>query len=78
MRAGRGRGAWQTWALESVAARICREGRGRVTTNVMLRDLDMVPNAADGRRLEVVANGLPLFGGAQLAVDHSDLCPAQR
>ena len=54
---------------ESVAARICRE-IGRVTTNVMLRDLDMVlPNAADGRRLEVVADGLPLFGGAQLAVD---------
>ena len=26
-------------------------------------------NEADGRRLEVVADGLPLFGGAQLAVD---------
>ena len=57
------------WALESVAVRICREAGGRVTTNVMLRDLDMVlPNAADGRLLEVVADGLPLFGGAQLAV----------
>ena len=30
------------WALESVVARICREAGGRVTTNVMLRDLDMV------------------------------------
>ena len=29
------------------------------------------PNAADARRLEVVAGGLPLFGGAQLAVDHN-------
>ena len=67
------------WALESVAARICREARGRVTTNVMLRDLDMVlPNAADGRRLEVVADGLPLFGGAQLAVDTTLVCALRR
>ena len=42
----------------------------RVTTNILGRDLDLAePNAADGRRLEVVANGLPLFGGAQLAID---------
>ena len=27
------------------------------------------PGVADARRLEVVADGLPLFGGAQLAVD---------
>ena len=38
-----------------------------MTTNVVLRDLDVVlPNAADGRRLEVVADGLPLFGGPNL------------
>ena len=41
-----------------------------MTTNVMVRDLDLaVPNAADARRLEVVVDGLPLFGGAQL--DHA-------
>ena len=28
-----------------------------------------MPNAIDGRRLEVVVDGLPLFGGRQLAVD---------
>ena len=44
------------WALGSVVARISREVGGRVTTNVMLRDLDV----ADGRKLEVVADGLPL------------------
>ena len=50
-----------------------------MTTNVMLRDLDMVlPNAADGRRLEVVADGLPLFGGAQLAVDTTLVCALRR
>ena len=48
-------------------------------TNVMLRDLDMVlPNAADGRRLEVVADGLPLCGGAQLAVDTTLVCALRR
>ena len=57
-------------------ARICREGGARVTTNVMVRDLDLpVPNARDSRRLEIVADGLPLFGGAQLAVDTTLVSP---
>ena len=42
----------------------------------MLRDLDLVlPQGADGRRLEVVADGLPLFDGAQLAVDTTLVSP---
>ena len=45
-------------ALESVAARICREAGGRVSTNVMVRDQDLVQFAGDARRLEV-ADGLP-------------------
>ena len=58
------------WAVENAAARICREAGGRVTTNVLVRDLDLAaPHVDDARRLEVVADGLPLFGGAQLAVD---------
>ena len=66
-----GQGFWAKgeFALESVLARVCREAGGRVTTNVLLRELDGLMNEADGRRLEVVADGLPLFGGAQLAVD---------
>ena len=41
-----------------------------MTTNVKVRDLDLpVLNATDSRRLEVVVDGLPLFGGSQLAVD---------
>ena len=55
--------------LESAAARVCREAGGRVSTNVFLRDLDLPVARTDGRRLEVVVDGLPLFGGAQLAVD---------
>ena len=56
--------------VEVAVARICREGGARVSTNVMVRDLDLsqVPGV-DGRRLEVVAEGLTLFRGAQLAID---------
>ena len=58
------------FAFESAAARVCREAGARVTTNVFVHDLDMgVPNALDGRRLEVVADGKPLLGGSQLAID---------
>ena len=58
------------FAVDSAAARICREGGGRVRTNVLVRDLDLgVMNHLDGRRLEVIADRLPLFGGVQLAVD---------
>ena len=46
------------FALESAAARVCREAGGRVTTNVMVRDLDLpVLNTTDCRRLEVVVDG---------------------
>ena len=56
--------------MENAAARVCREAGARVRTNVMVRDMDLVPNdRVDNRRLEVVADGLPLFGGAQLAID---------
>ena len=57
------------FAVESAAARICREAGARVSTNVLMRDLDLGVPVADTRRLEVVADGLPLFGGMQLAVD---------
>ena len=41
-----------------------------MATNFFVRDMDLgVPNAYDNRRLEVVADGLPLLGGVQLAVD---------
>ena len=39
--------------LESVVARICREAGGRVTTNVLLRELDFgLVGEADGRHLQ--------------------------
>ena len=56
------------FSLESAAARVCREARARVSTNLFVRDLDLPAAPHDARRLEV-ADGLPLFGGAQLAID---------
>ena len=38
-------------------------------TNVLLRDLNIGVPASDGRQLEVIAQGLPCFNGAQLAID---------
>ena len=58
------------FALESAAARVCREAGGRVAANLFVRNMDLgLPRARDNKRLEVVVDGLPLYGGAQLAVD---------
>jgi hypothetical protein len=56
--------------LERAAARICREAGARVTTNTSVADLN-IPSVhrLDDCRIEVIANGLPLWGGCQLAVD---------
>jgi hypothetical protein len=64
--------------LEVAAARICREAGARVSTNVMLRDLNLHLPPTDNRRLEVVANGLPLWQGVQLAVDTTLVSPVSR
>ena len=58
------------------AARVCREAGARVTTHTLLSDLN-VPSVDrfDNRRIEVIANGLPLHHGAQLAVDTTLVSP---
>ena len=40
-----------------------------VRCNTKLRDMNVAVPAADERAIEVLASGLPLFQGAQLAVD---------
>ena len=40
-----------------------------MTTNVLVRNMDVAANPGDARRLEVVADGLPMFSGVQLAID---------
>ena len=67
------------YALESAATRVCPEAGARVSTNVLVRDLDLLPlQHADARRLEVVVDGLPLFHGAQIAVDTTLVSPLRR
>jgi len=65
--------------LERATARVCREAGARVATNVPLRNLNLqgVP-PHDERQLEVVANGLPVWGGVQLAVDATLVFPVRR
>ena len=57
------------FSVESAVEQICREAGARVSTNVMIRDLDIAGSNTDARRLEVVAEGLSIFGGVQLALD---------
>ena len=65
--------------LECAAAQVCREGGARVTTNMFVRDMDLAAhNALDNRRLEVVADGLTLWRGAQLAIDTTLVSPLRR
>ena len=55
--------------LERAPARICREAGAVVAMHTLVRDLDVGSVPGDDRRIEVIANGLPLWGGMQLAVD---------
>ena len=63
------------FSVESAAARVCREAGARVSTNLFVRDLDLPVAPHDARRLEVVADGLPLFGGGPVGHRPPLLCP---
>ena len=66
------------FALEWTAGQVCREGGGRVSTKVMVRNLDIERgNPTDARRLEIVMDGL-LFDGAQFAMDTMLVSPLKR
>ena len=54
---------------ERTLARVCREAGAVVRTNVKLRDMNIPVSATDERAIEVLAMGLPLHQGAQLAID---------
>ena len=53
------------FALECVAAQVCREAGA---TNVFVRELRRVPRVG-GRRMEVIADGHIVWRGVQLAID---------
>ena len=54
---------------EHVLARVCREAGARVRFDAYLRDMNVGVLASDGRRIEVLAQDLSCFGGAQFVVD---------
>ena len=65
--------------LERAAAQVCREAGGRVSSNVLVRDMDLaVFNQFDSRRLQVVADGLTLWNGTQLAIATTLVSPLHR
>ena len=53
---------------ERTMARICREAGATVRFNTRLREMNVAVSANDERSIEVLASGLPLHHGAQLAV----------
>ena len=64
--------------LKHALARVCREAGARVARNVRVADMNIDVPASDARRIEVVCNGLPLWHGAQLAVDATLVSPLTR
>ena len=52
--------------LERAAARVCHEAGATVATNARVRDLNVVTERQDERRIEVIANELPLWGGCSV------------
>ena len=65
--------------LEKALARVCGEAGARVAENVFLQDMNLQGIfSCDGQQIEVVANGLRLWGGEQLAVDTILISPVRR
>ena len=54
---------------ERTLARVCREAGAVVRTNVKLCDMNIPVSTTDNRAIEVLAMGLPVHQGAQLAID---------
>ena len=70
---------WMCWVIMSQLAPgpapyVSKAGAA-VATNVLVRDLNLQTARPDERRIEVIANGLPLWGGSQLAVDTTRVSP---
>ncbi len=57
--------------LEVTAARICRKAGASLATNVFARELNFKLPPQDGRRIQVVANSLPLWHKPSLQSTHS-------
>ena len=54
---------------ECAMLRVCREAGALAQPEVQLKDMNLGIPAGDQRRLDVLAQGLPCYAGAQIAVD---------
>ncbi|OLP88685.1 hypothetical protein AK812_SmicGene29924 [Symbiodinium microadriaticum] len=63
--------------IERAIARVCQEAGARFGRNVALAAMNLDVPIHDGRRIKFLYNGLPLWHGAQLAVDATLVSPAQ-
>ena len=54
---------------ERTLARVCREAGATVLASVKVWDMNISVSATNNRAIEVLAMGLPLHEGAQLAID---------
>ena len=61
--------------LKRAAARVCREAGAAVAPPRPGARPGLRAHRHDERRIEVIANGLPLWGGSQLAVDITLVSP---
>ena len=62
--------------MERMLAQILREGGARVRLNQFVRDLNVpVVSVQDQRRIEVIAEGLSLYRGKQIAIDTTLVSP---
>ena len=59
-------------------ARVCQEAGARVARNVRLADMNIDVPVSDDCRVEVAANGLSFWHGAQQAVDATIVSPVTR
>ena len=64
--------------LERAVAHIYQEAGARVARNMRLADMNIDVPVSDNRRIEVVANGLPLWHGSQQAIDATIGSPVTR
>ena len=55
--------------LERAWQQVFREAGARVVPQAFLRDMDLGVHASDNRRIDLVARGLPLFGGVPTCGD---------
>ena len=61
--------------LERIWQQVLREAGARTAPQQFMRDMDLAVTATDGRQLDVVAYGLPLFGGMPICGDATLVSP---